>query len=337
MSELWKRRHGRGEGAAPLTDDSQIDLEGERSGGIAIAPAPNEVLADAIRAGGGSISPNAADADALVWTDPHRPDALRELLRSSSPRWVQLPFAGIERFFTAGAIDHDRLWTCAKGIYGPATAEHALALVLAAARRIHEHARASSWRETGFGSPERRLAGRTVLLVGTGGVGRSLVSFLRPLGAKVVAVNRSGTPLEGAVATEQVTGLPHLLGDADFVVIAAAATDATHKLFDKAMLEYMREDAWLINVARGSIVDTDALVQALRARTIGGAALDVTDPEPLPPGHPLWTTENALITPHVANTWDMALPELAALTTRNVRNFLAGRTLEGMVDVDAGY
>lgn len=276
------------------------------------------------------------DAEALVWTDPNDPAALRELLTSADPRWVQLPFAGIEQFFAAGAIDGARRWTCAKGVYGPATAEHAVALLLAAARRLHEHALASSWRIS-EDAPERRLAGRTVLVVGTGGIGRALAAMLGPFRAHLVAVNRTGRPLEGASVTEPVDRLPDLVPEADFVVLAAAATPATYRLFGRAMFERMKAGAWLINVARGTLVDTEALVDALSAGSIGGAALDVTDPEPLPGGHALWDLPNALITPHVANTWEMALPELAALTERNVRRFAAGETLEGMVDVDAGY
>ncbi|MGH2754375.1 MAG: NAD(P)-dependent oxidoreductase, partial [Actinomycetota bacterium] len=120
-------------------------------------------------------------------------------------------------------------------------------------------------------------------------------------------------------------------------VLAAALTDATRGLFDSLMLEYMKEDAWLINVARGGLVVTDDLVKALDYRLIGGAALDVTDPEPLPDSHLLWFLDNVLITPHVANTWDMALPELTALVARNVGRFAEGRQLEGLVDVAAGY
>ena len=120
-------------------------------------------------------------------------------------------------------------------------------------------------------------------------------------------------------------------------MLAAALTDETRGLFDGLMLEYMKEDAWLINVARGGLVVTDDLVKALDYRTIGGAALDVTDPEPVPDSHLLWFLDNVLITPHVANTWDMALPELTALVRRNVRHFAEGEPLEGVVDVAAGY
>jgi D-3-phosphoglycerate dehydrogenase len=175
------------------------------------------------------------------------------------------------------------------------------------------------------------------LIIGTGGIGRALASFLQPLGASVLAMNRSGAPMPGARETYPVERLLDVIGRADFVVVAAAHTPATHQLIDARALKSMKPGAWLINVARGGLVDTDALVQALRDGTIGGAALDVTDPEPLPDGHPLWTLPDVLITPHVANTWRMAIPDLKRLIERNVRAFALGEPLEGLVDPALGY
>ncbi|HEU4480427.1 MAG TPA: D-isomer specific 2-hydroxyacid dehydrogenase family protein [Actinomycetota bacterium] len=303
---------------------------------IAIGPRPEAALLEIVTAAGGEGA-DAADADAVVWTDPRDPQGLKALLASSPARWVQLPFAGIESFFAAGVIDPQRTWTCAKGIYGPATAEHALTLMLASARRLHEHVRATTWRDTTFGAPERRLAGMTVLLVGTGGIGTALARMLEPLGPRLIAANRSGRSLRGAESTSTIADLPQLLPEADQVVLAAALTPATEGLLGADAFALMRSDAWVVNVARGGLVQTDALVDALRNGTIGGAALDVTDPEPLPDEHPLWSLPNVIITPHVANTWDMAVPELLALVRRNVEAFAAGRDLEGLVDTDAGY
>ncbi|HJR45692.1 MAG TPA: D-isomer specific 2-hydroxyacid dehydrogenase family protein [Actinomycetota bacterium] len=308
---------------------------------IAVAPAGVEMVAALVEGAGGTIvEPD--EADALIWTDPADPNGLKELLTGSPARWVQLPFAGIESFFDAGAIDPARTWTCAKGIYGPATAEHALALMLMAARRLHVHATARAWTSeagvgSGFGAAERRLASCTVVIVGTGGIGRALTEMLRPLGPRILAANRSGNRLEGAETTVPSERIADVLPEADFVVLAAAHTPQTHHLIDAAALDAMREGAWLVNVARGGLVDTEALVDALRSGRIGGAALDVTDPEPLPEGHPLWELPNAVVTPHVANTWDMAVPELAALVGRNVAHFAAGEPLEGLVDPASGY
>ena len=305
---------------------------------VALLPAGLPILEQAIEGGGGAVAP-LEEANALVWTDPWDPEALRRTLDGSRIGWVQLPFAGIEEFVAAGVIDSARTWTCTKGVYGHTTAEHALALLLTAARRIHVHARASEWEAAGdpFARPERSLEGARVLLIGTGGIGSALVDMLRPLRAAVTAVNRSGRALEGAASTHRIEDLPKLLPDAEFVVLAAASTHATRGLIDGRALTLMRPEAWLVNVARGALVDTQALVRALRDGSVGGAALDVTDPEPLPPDHPLWQLPNAVITPHVANTWPMAVPQLAGMVRRNVERFAAGEPLEGVVDPSLGY
>lgn len=303
---------------------------------IAVAPFGEEGLAGVIEGAGGQVSPP-EQADAVIWTDPRVPEALGELLQSTPARWIQLPFAGIESFFEAGVIDPNRTWTCTKGVYGHSTAEHALALVLAAARQLHVHARARQWREGGFGSPERRLKDATVVIVGTGGIGKALTEMLQPHGARVIGVNRSGRPLEGAEVTVPIEKLHDVLGEADFVVIAAAHTPSTQGLFDKAAFDALKDNAWLVNVARGPLVDTNALLGALESGRMAGAALDVTDPEPLPDDHPLWAREDVLITPHIANTWDMAVPEFQALVARNVAAFKEGRPLEGLIDPAIGY
>ncbi len=300
---------------------------------VAIAPPGDDELRAAVEdAGGTVVEPD--EADALVWTDPQDPHGLKELLEKSSIKWVQLPFAGIEKFADAGVLDPALTWTCTKGVYGPSCAEHAVAFMLAAARRLHVHVPASSWAGQG---PERRLQGCTVLIVGTGGIGRSLVSILEPLEPRILASNRSGRPLDGAERTETSDRLPELVTEADYVVVAASLTPATKGMFDRKVLEAMRPDAWIINVARGGLVDTDALVDVLRKGAIGGAALDVTDPEPLPDGHPLWAMDNVMITPHVANTWKMALPELVEMVRRNVAIYSEGKELEGLVDPSLGY
>jgi D-3-phosphoglycerate dehydrogenase len=302
---------------------------------IAVAPSLDEGVVEALEQAGGQRT-DPSSADGLVWTDAGDPEGLRRQLRTSPARWVQLPFAGIERFVEAGVIDADHTWTCAKGAYGPATAEHALALMLAAARRLHIYARARSWDEAEEGL-ERRLAGSTVVVFGAGGIGKALMDMLVPLGPKVVAVNRSGASVPAAHSTFASERLAEILPGADWVVITAPLTPETKGLFGREMLSKMGPRAWLVNVARGGIVDTGALVDALRTEQIGGAALDVIDPEPLPDGHPLWGLENAIVTPHVANTWEMALPELRALVGRNVAHFASGEPLEGVVDPATGY
>lgn len=302
---------------------------------IHIAPVSEPGLEAAVTTAGGILT-EAENADGVIWVNPRDPNGLKDLLSRSSARWVQLPFAGIESFFAAGVIDPELTWTCAKGIYGHACAEHALALMLAGSRRLAHHARERRWEEPGLGSPERRLKGAILSIVGLGGIGRALAEMVRPLGMKVVGTNRSGTHVDG-VEVHPASELEEVLAVGDFVAVCAALTDETRGLISDAQFEAMKNDAWLVNVARGGLVDTEALVTALRDGTIAGAALDVTDPEPLPPDHELWAMDNVLITPHVANTWDMALPELRELVSRNVSSFGRGEPMEGLVDSKLGY
>jgi phosphoglycerate dehydrogenase-like enzyme len=302
---------------------------------IHIAPVSEPGLEDAVARGGGRVA-SEADADGVIWINPRDPQGLKDLLDRSPATWVQLPFAGIESFVAAGVVDPSLTWTCAKGIYGPACAEHALALMLAGARRLAHHVRERRWEEPGLGSPERRLKDARLVIVGLGGIGRALAEMVRPFGMHVVGTNRSGTPVRD-VETHASSDLIDLLPRADFVAICAALTEETRGLISTRELDAMPSHAWLINVARGGLVDTDALLDALRQGGIAGAALDVTDPEPLPSDHPLWALDNVVITPHVANTWDMALPELRELVYRNVSNFASGGELEGLVDPGLGY
>jgi D-3-phosphoglycerate dehydrogenase len=307
-----------------------------RSPRVAVLPKATDEITRAIAEAGGEVV-DVGEANALIWTDPRDPQELRQALDGTGVEWVQLPFAGIESFLSAGVIDPALTWTCAKGIYGAACAEHALALMLMVARRLHLHARAKSWGRTGLHSPEYRLEGKLAAVVGTGGIGAALVPMVAPLGMRVVGVNRSGRPLEGAERTTTVDRLVEIVAEVDFVVVAAALTTETRNLFDEEILAAMKPSGWIVNVARGGLIDTEALVAALEGKLIGGAALDVTEPEPLPDGHPLWTLDNCLITPHVANTWAMTLAELPHMVRRNVAAWGAGEPLEGLVDPALGY
>jgi D-3-phosphoglycerate dehydrogenase len=246
-------------------------------------------------------------------------------------RWVQLPAAGVERWL--GEMTDGPVYTSATGAFALPVAEHALALMLAGARYIHASARATEWIET----PARSVEEATVAIVGAGGIGRALIELLTPLHMRVLAVNRRGRPVDGADVTVSVDRLDDVLPEADYVVLAAPSTAGTRHLIDAGRLERMRRDAWLINVGRGSLVDTDALVAALEAGQLGGAALDVTDPEPLPAGHPLWHHEQVLITPHVATTKGADRRHYSRRIRDNVDRFAAGEPLLGVVDRDAGY
>ena len=176
-----------------------------------------------------------------------------------------------------------------------------------------------------------------MVVLGAGGITTSLLQLLAPFRCPVTVVRRSGEPVEGAARTVAMDELDAVLADALVVVLALALTPETRHVIGAGQLAAMRDDAWLVNVARGPHVDTDALVTALRDGAIGGAGLDVTDPEPLPDGHPLWSLPNCLITPHTANPWQTAQPLLARRITDNVRRSAAGEPLVGLVDLDRGY
>ena len=161
--------------------------------------------------------------------------------------------------------------------------------------------------------------------------------LLQPFRARVTVVRQRPEPLAGAARTVGTGRLPEALAGAQAVVLMLALTPQTQGLIGQAELAAMKPDAWLVNVARGGVVDTAALIDALRSGRIGGAALDVTDPEPLPAGHPLWDLPNCLITPHTADTEEMRRRLLAIRIAENVRRLASGRELAGQVDPDLGY
>jgi phosphoglycerate dehydrogenase-like enzyme len=301
---------------------------------IAVGPRPADWAAEAIRRGGGEPVALDREPDGLVWTDGAALDQLHDAL-AAQPRisWVQLPQAGIERAVDAGVIDHQRRWTSAKGAFAEPVAEHALVLLLAGLRQLKVRARARSWGEPAGES----LFGQPVTIVGGGGIATVLLRLLEPFRAQVTVVRRQAEPLPGAARTVGADRLAEALPGARAVVLTLALTAQTKGLIGRAELAAMERDGWLVNVARGGLVDTGALVDALLAGQIGGAALDVTDPEPLPPGHLLWDLPNCLITPHTADTEEMIRPLLADRIADNVRRLAAGQELVGQVDPDLGY
>ena len=288
-------------------------------------------LVDAVIAGGGTVSTH-AEAEALVWAEPAAPELLPDVLEEGpSIGWVQLPYAGIENL--THLLDRDHRWTCGKGVYAEPVAEHVLMLALAGLRGMGSFARARGW-----SPPEgRNLLGGRVTVLGGGGITESLVRLLEPWDCQITVLRRHPAPMDGVDRVVGPESLLPALSDADVVVVALALTPETAGIIDAAALDAMAPHAWLINVARGGHVVTDDLVDALAAGSIGGAALDVTDPEPLPEGHALWRMDNCLITPHVGNTPEMGLKLLARRVTENVRRYIAGEELLGPVDVDLGY
>ncbi|MBF8191301.1 hydroxyacid dehydrogenase [Nonomuraea sp. K274] len=297
---------------------------------VYVGPEPVPVLIDAVRRAGGRVVP-LEQAEAIVYYGDDDPDEVRSMIHGGI-RWVQLPHAGVERWTDAGVITEHPVFTAATGSYGPAVAEHALALMLAAARGLHRLARAPEWGP----NLSREFAGSTVAIVGSGGIGQALIRLLEPFRCTVVAVSDRGE-VPGAARVVPRARYREALPETGYVVVAAPATPGTKGMLGAREFALMRQDAWLVNVARGGLVVTDDLVEAVRAGRIGGAALDVTDPEPLPAGHPLWSMGNVLITPHSANPRSAYWRGLAERVTSNVRRFHDGVPLEGRVSPAQGY
>lgn len=302
---------------------------------IALGPDEDSLLADAITKGGGTLS-ELSQAQALVW-DGGPTDFPAEL--PDHVRWVQLNSAGVEQWFTAGTFTpHEGVqFTSAAGAFSASVAEHALALLLAGVRHLPEHIRSDTWRFDELAPRIGTLRDATVTIVGAGGIGRALIPMLRPLGAHVIAINRSGKPVPGAMETVPVQQLAEVWERTDHVVVAAPATPATKHMVGASALAALQPTSWIVNVARGDLLDTDAVVEALREGTIGGVGLDVTDPEPLPDGHPLWSLPNAIITPHDSNPPQRRVPAFAERVAANVARFAAGQELIGVVDTKLGY
>jgi phosphoglycerate dehydrogenase-like enzyme len=346
------------------SDDWNLSTGRPDPAGLAVAVAPRSApwIDGAVTSAGARLAPLDA-ASALVWTAPDQPDELEAVLRNAeSIDWVQLPWAGIDPYVELIRRRNELVWTCAKGVYSDPVAEHALALLLAGFRHLGGYSRATEW-----GRPEgRNLFGARVTIVGGGGIARVLVDLLAPFRCQITVVRRSpGVPVDSAGAgsgwnsgesgeLDETGGGPALrsrgrvrevstdqladaLDGAEAVVLALPLLAETRGMIGAEELARLAPGAWLVNVARGEHIDTDALVAALDSGHLGGAALDVTDPEPLPTGHRLWGRGNVIITPHTANTPEMARPLLSERISTNVANRIAGRDLVGVIRPDLGY
>jgi phosphoglycerate dehydrogenase-like enzyme len=309
------------------------------TGPIAVLPHETAMFVDAVLSGGGTVEPLSDATRGVVWLSEKHADDLATVLETHPGiQWVQLPWSGVDTFseiLARFAGQPFPLWTSAKGAYSEPVAEHALALTLALLRQFPQKARSATW----MASPKTgaSLFGLEVLLIGAGGIAREIIRLFSAFDVRVTVVRRSAEPLDGADRTVTSGELLEVLPTADVVIVAAASTDATAQLIGARELHLMKPSAVLVNIARGALVDTDALVAALAAGEIAGAGLDVTDPEPLPDGHPLWAAPNCLVTSHSADTPEMTGPLLAGRIRLNVEAFHGTDGFAGVVDPVAGY
>lgn len=253
-------------------------------------------------------------------------------------RWVQLTIAGIDAFFDAGIITDERRWSNASKIYGRTVAESAMGLLLA---QLHHHpriTRAKSWEvRDELDHTTTYLLDSTVAILGAGGIGEAMVPMLKAFGCRVIAVNRSGRDVAGADVTYPTEQIDRAYAEADHFVVAAPHTAATHHMINAESLAKMHPHSVVVNVGRGPLVDTEALIEALEHGTIAGAGLDVTEPEPLPESSPLWGMDNVVITPHVANTIGSIQHRMGPAAVANFKAWQAGETMPTEVTPANGY
>ncbi|MGH7242021.1 MAG: D-2-hydroxyacid dehydrogenase [Phycisphaerales bacterium] len=299
--------------------------------------APNVTIVDGLNRGSGlaqSATANAVDARLI---SPEFLAAAPNLV------WVVTPSAGVDRFMgMKGLAENEKIvLTNSRAMHGPAIADHAFAMLLTLTRNMREHVemqKQGKWDDAEGVSRPIALQGKTMLVVGIGGIGTEVAKRAGGFGMRVIATRRSDTPAPPFV---EKVGKPDellkMLPEADVVAICVPLTKETDHLFDATAFSAMKKGAIVINVARGRVVDTDALVAALRSGQLGGACLDVTDPEPLPSGHALWKEPRVIITPHVSADADLTDERIRQLLVENVRRFGAGEPLLNVVDMKTGY
>jgi len=259
--------------------------------------------------------------------------------RSPRLRWIHSASAGVDRVTTPAVRERGLLVTNARGVFSRPIAEYVVMMSLAIARRLPqllELQRERTWQPL----RGRELAELTIGIVGYGSIGVELAGLLRPFGCRILATRRHPERGAGDASHVELLGLDDLgevLRESHIVVVAAPLTDETAGLIGAEQLAEMREDAWLINIARGRLVDEIALRRALSSGWIGGAVLDVFGEEPLPPDSPLYDTPNLVITPHTSWASDRVAERTVDLFTENLRAYRAGEPMRNLVDVEAGY
>ena len=259
-------------------------------------------------------------------------------------QWIHSTAAGIGELNYPALRESGILITNASGVHGVSIAEHVLGLLLALARRFpdaFQFQSRSQWGQEQIWTTEPHLLelrDAVLLLVGFGAVGKGVAQLARAIGMRVRAVTRSGqgdTSLAEKIYA--AAELDSALAEADYVVLAAPETAETKQLFSARQFAAMKPTSYFINVARGTLVDEDALIAALREHKIAGAALDVTAREPLPPESPLWHCPNLFITPHLAGASEHLWTRQTTLLIENLERWFDGRELINVVDLKRGY
>jgi phosphoglycerate dehydrogenase-like enzyme len=287
-----------------------------------------------------SLELEIADAEIALCREL-RPNQVRA---AKKLRWIHSAAAAVHALMIPEIVNSDIIITNASAVHGPVVAEHGMAMIMAIGRRFDLAVKAQTrhqWTQEEIWSSApspRDIAGSTLVVIGLGQIGTPLVRHAKALGMRVLAVREHPERgAEGADAVYAPTDLNRILPEADFVMLCAPVTPETQRAFGREQFAVMKPDAYILNVGRGALVDEPALIEALREHRIGGAALDVTTNEPLPADSPLWDLENCMITPHTAGISPKLWERQYIYFTGNLRRFLAGQPMQGMVDKAKGY
>ncbi len=285
----------------------------------------------------GEVAESLEGADVLFLRWGLSPEATRRLIVCIPHlRWVHTISAGVDHLLFPELRESETILTNASGVFNVPIAETVLAYMLAVVKRLPEflaQQREHRWEKL----PLRELRGLTVGIVGLGDIGSEVARLCRAFGMRVLGLRRRPASSDAADEVFPPEQLHNLLSQSDFVVVALPLTEETRGIIGREALAAMKPDAWLINIARGALVDEEALVEALREGRIGGACLDVFAEEPLPEDSPLWDMPNVIITPH--NSWSSPYIEEREieLFLENLRRYVAGEPLRNVVDKRAGY
>jgi phosphoglycerate dehydrogenase-like enzyme len=268
----------------------------------------------------------------------------QQLAAAKKLRWIHVTAAGVSQLMRADVRERGIVITNSRGVHAIPMAEHTIGMMVALAHKFPASMHAQMQRKWAqvelWETPPRpsELYGRTLLLVGFGAVGREIAKYVKPFGMHVWVVTHSGRADSGlAERVFAPKDLDRALSEADYAVIAAPDTPETRAMIGERQLAAMKPSAFLINMSRGSLVDEEALVKALRTRRIAGAALDVTTEEPLPATSPLWELENIFITPHTSAATEQLWERQKELLIGNLEKWFAGRELANLVDPERGY
>ena len=301
----------------PVTEEEKREFE-------AIAP-----HAEHIYAGRRTVTPEQLSRATVMFGWPRAKD----LPGAKSLKWFQTMWAGADEYLVPGLLPEGVTLTSSSGSNKRSVAEHMFACLLSLCRRLptyRDSQRAHRWEDEGA---MKTLLGATVLVVGAGNIGAAFAEMCRALGAKTIGVKRSAAPVAGFDEVHPLEELDALIPKADVVALIMPHNPQSVGLMSRERIAAMKDDAILISSGRGSVLDQDALVEAMRGGKLWGAALDVTEPEPLPADHPLWDIPNLILTPHVAGGMRLELTrrKCIEMAQENLNRYLKGEKLHNLV------